>query len=215
MAATSSTGETVKFLLLGSKSITENIKWSVLLLFTELFSFIKHVSENIKSTDEFELIIPGINIKKVMDDPIYHIEQVRHIHVYYDNEDDLKKAKDDIKDEHGKLRFCLTENLPTLIEKLKAGNAINSSGSNYRDTLNDVTGSSKQRILAKRSSPTDHRIPAPKRIASKLKHGLFAKNIEQIELRYICPSCRFLLRDPHQLECGHRICQYCIKNENE
>lgn len=32
--------------------------------------------------------------------------------------------------------------------------------------------------------------------------------------RYLCPNCTFILREPIQLTCGHRLCRSCI-NQNQ
>jgi hypothetical protein len=206
--------DSTKFLLLGSKSITESIKWPVIMLFTQLIEFIKCVSENIQSTDTFVLIVPGGIIKEVLNDPIYKFKQVRHIYVYYDNDNDLKRDKDHIKDELGKFRFCHERKLATLIEKLKADNAVDSSEPNYHETANNFLSSLGQYVTVKRSRASSRHSPEPKRFTSTTKHGITVKNIEQIDSHYICSTCKSLFRDPYQLECGHRICQCCIKNEN-
>jgi hypothetical protein len=201
--------------VLGSKSIVEDIKWSAFMLFVQLSELIKYVSENIKSTDIFVLIVPAHTIKELLSDPIYHFDQVRLIYVCYDNDNDLEQDKIRIQDEHGKLRFFHERDLQAQIEKLKVANAISSSRSDYRPTVNDVASSWEQRISAKRSNDADRHSPSPKRFAPTSKQGFSVKHIEQIDSKYICSSCKFVFRNPYQLECEHRICQSCIKNDNE
>jgi hypothetical protein len=41
--------------------------------------------------------------------------------------------------------------------------------------------------------------------------GFDAKNKNTINTSYICAACSFILREPFQLECGHRQCQSCIE----
>ncbi|CAF4363838.1 unnamed protein product, partial [Didymodactylos carnosus] len=46
--------------------------------------------------------------------------------------------------------------------------------------------------------------------------GYDAANKDQFERKFICPQCELLLRDPVQLtNCGHRICQSCIRPQSE
>jgi len=213
--ATSSGMDTVKVLVLGSKFITKNMKWSVIMLFIKLVELIEYVSKNIKSVDTFVLVVPGSIIKELRRDPIFTIEQVRHVHIYYANDDDLERDKNQIEDEHGKLRFWHERNLETLLEKLEVDYAINTSSSNCRETVNDVASSWEQRISAKRLNDAGCHSPEPKRFASTSKQGFPVKHIKKIDSQYICAMCEFLFRNPYQLECGHRICQSCIKNETE
>jgi hypothetical protein len=213
-AAASPTMDSTKVLLLRSKSVTENIKWSVTMLFVQIFEMIKYVSENITSTDTFVLIVPGGIIEELFSDSIYRFEQVRSIYVYYDNNNDLERDKIRLQHEHGKLRFLHERNLKALIETFKVNNVTSSSRSNYQPTINNVASLWEQSLSVKRSNPAGRHSPEPKRFASPSKHGFPVKSIEQIHSHYICSSCKFLFRDPHQLECGHRICQTCIKIEN-
>ncbi|CAF3788483.1 unnamed protein product [Rotaria sordida] len=46
------------------------------------------------------------------------------------------------------------------------------------------------------------------------RNGFFVKNIDDIDPRFICQSCRLVLRKPYQLQCGHRQCQACIDVQN-
>ncbi len=41
--------------------------------------------------------------------------------------------------------------------------------------------------------------------------GFDAKDKNTINTSYICAACSFVLREPFQLECGHRQCQSCIE----
>ncbi|CAF0853293.1 unnamed protein product [Rotaria sordida] len=46
--------------------------------------------------------------------------------------------------------------------------------------------------------------------------GIDAKNKHILDIKYICPVCTLILRDPVQLnECGHRQCQSCFDAEHE
>ena len=41
--------------------------------------------------------------------------------------------------------------------------------------------------------------------------GFDAKNKGALHEKFICVTCKLILRDPIQInECGHRLCQSCI-----
>jgi hypothetical protein len=42
------------------------------------------------------------------------------------------------------------------------------------------------------------------------QHGYNVRNIDNIWCTYRCQFCSFILRQPVQLECGHRLCRSCI-----
>ncbi len=42
--------------------------------------------------------------------------------------------------------------------------------------------------------------------------GFDAKNKNEINLLYICRICTLILREPFQLNCGHRQCKTCIES---
>jgi hypothetical protein len=42
--------------------------------------------------------------------------------------------------------------------------------------------------------------------------GFDAKNKDEINPLYICRSCTLILREPFQLNCGHRQCKTCIES---
>ncbi len=42
--------------------------------------------------------------------------------------------------------------------------------------------------------------------------GFDAKNKDSINSVYLCTSCSLILREPVQLNCGHRRCKACAQN---
>lgn len=45
--------------------------------------------------------------------------------------------------------------------------------------------------------------------------GYPVKNKDQLDRKYICQVCDYVLRTPFQLNCGDRICQTCIEHLNK
>jgi hypothetical protein len=207
--------DSVEVLFMGSKSIIGEISGLPIILFTQILDLIKYLAGNINSVDRFVLIVPSDCIDQLRNDPIYIFRQTRKIYIYYDNDSDLNRDKARIQNEHEKLVFCYKRNLSALVQKFKTDTANSIPGSNSQATVYDVALSYNQRLLAKRSNRAAHQSTTPKRVASSSKHGFPVTKIEQVYSRHICPSCNVLFRDPHQLECGHRICKSCIKVDNK
>jgi hypothetical protein len=176
---------------------------------------VDYVSKNIKTTDTFILFVSDDVIKDLINDPIYNFPQVKVIHVYYNNYSYVKSGNNVTGDVLKKLRFFHERHLQTKIGNIMVDDIPSSSTSMNRTKTNDVVSSHEQRISAKRSKPSSYYPSEPKRLAITSKHRFLVKNIEQMESCYMCPSCESVLREPHQLNCGHRICQSCIKIENE
>ena len=208
------TMDPVKLLFIGSETMRKDMGWEVGTFFGSLSSLIRYVEENISRSNNFILIIPNDILGMLVAEPIYAFNQVRRIYVYYDNNIDLKRDKAHYGNASGKLQFYDKRRLGPLIEKLKNDAAINSPGLYTTITL-DIASAVEQRILEKRENRTSYDSSKPKRFTSKTRRGYNVKNIEQIHPRYICSNCKFLFREPHQLECGCRICKCCINHENE
>ena len=191
------------------KFSSEDAKWSFTILFMQLSALIKYVSENIKTTDTFLLIVPADVLMELLNDPIYHFPQIQRIYVIRNNNDDLKQNQSQLQKKYKKLRFWKEEKLDKLMQKIILDNAINSSISIDRPTIDNVVSSWEQNISAKTPNITSHSSSESQRFTSTSEKGFSVRNIEQIDLRYICPICKLLLCDPYQLGCGHRVCQPC------
>jgi hypothetical protein len=197
----------------GSVSLIEEIKGLSIILFAQILQLLSHVTEHSHSVDRFVIIVPSFCLDQLLNDAIYLFDQARQVYVYYDSDNDLRQDEDRLQTKHNKLRFCYKRNLSGLLQSLKVETASSASESNYQATVCDAMQSNNQRLLAKRSTPAAHRSTS-KRFASSFKYGFSVKNIDQVDTCYICQLCQLLFRDPHQLECGDRICKSCIKTEN-
>jgi len=213
--ATKTSPGSTELLFLGSESSTENINFSATRSFTRLSAMVNYVTENIKTTDTFMLFVSDGVIKDLVNDPIYSFPQVKGIYVYCDNYTDVKSGNNVSEDVLKKLRFFHKRHLQTKIQNIIFDDTSSSSTSINRTKTNDVVSSHEQRISAKRSKPSSYYPSEPKRLAITSKHRFLVNNIEQIKSCYMCPSCQLVLREPYQLNCGHRICQSCIKIENK
>jgi hypothetical protein len=215
MATACTNNNSTKVLWHRSKSSSEDAKWSFAVLFMQLSALIKYVSENIKIIDRFLLIIPAGALMELLKDPTYHFPQIPRIYVLHNNNDNLKRNQAQLQKKYKKLRFWNEEKIDKLMQQIILDNAINSSNSIDRSTIDNVVSSWEQNISAKTPNITSHLSSESQRFTATPGQGLSVRNIEQIDSRYKCPICKLLLCEPCQLGCGHRICQPCIKMENE
>jgi len=213
-SATSTSKETTEVLLLWPKSITENIRFPFTLMFINLIGLIQHVSKKITTSEKFILVVPGDHLEDFLNNSIYAFPQIRFVYVYYNHSDELKQHKDRFEQQYQKLRFYHEDELPIQLDKTKIDNIID--GSNPIDTLSikSFAATIAQRVSTKLSRTSPRRSPAASRLASTPINGSSGENIEQIQSKYMCPSCQIIFREPFQLVCGHRICRSCIDVEH-
>jgi hypothetical protein len=183
-------------------------------MFMNLIDLIQHVSKKITTTEKFILVVPGDDLEDFLNSSIYAFPQIRFVYVYYNHSHELKQHKDRFEKQYPKLRFYHEDELPIQLDKTKIDNIID--GSNPIDTLEikSLAGTIAQRVSTKRSRTGLRRSPASSRLISTPIHGSSGENIEQIQSKYMCPSCKLVFREPFQLVCGHRICQPCINVEH-
>jgi len=204
-----------KILLVWRKPISETKAFSVTGSFKDLLALNQYVCQTITTTDIFLLIIPHIDLEDLLNDPVYKFSQVKVIYVYYDNNESFEPDQAYYENRYTKLRFCYERDLAKELDKPKIDNAVHRSGTIDRTAINSFASSVTQRVSAKRPSTTGRHSTAQKVCSSVSLHGFSVKNIEQIDQRFICPICKLIFREPHQLVCGHRTCQSCINVENE
>jgi hypothetical protein len=213
-SATTTSKEKTEVLLLWPESIAENIRFSFTLMFMHLIDLIQHVSKKITTTEKFILVVPGDHLEDFIHNSIYGFPQVRFVYLYYNHTNELKQHKDCFEKQYPKLRFYHKDELPIQLDITKIDNIID--GSNPIDTLSikSFAASIAQRVSTKLYKTSLRRSPASSRLASTPIHGSSGENIEQIQSKYMCPSCKIVLREPCQLLCGHRICRSCINVEH-
>jgi hypothetical protein len=205
-----------KILLLWPESNTKNIPFPVTKLFRHLLPLNQYVCKNIIVTDIYLLIIPHADLNDLLNDPVSKFPQVQVIYVYYENNKSYEQDQINYQNRCSKLRFCHERDLPKELDKPKIDNAVDPSRPIDRAAINSFASSVTQRLSAKRPSIADRHFPAETSSNSVLLlHGFSVKNIEQIDSRFICATCKLIFREPYQLACGHRTCQTCIHLDNE
>jgi hypothetical protein len=205
-AMTATTKDKTEVLLLWPKSIAEKIQFAFTFMFFNLIGLSQYVSEKIKTSDKFIIVAPSDHLEDLLNDPVYKFPQVQFVYVSYKNNKELKQHEDRFKNGYPKLRFYHEDDLPARLDKFAVDNAIQESNAAQ---INDLASEIAQRVSAKRPRSTRRRSPV-----STQKHGFSVQNIEQIDPKYICPSCKLIFREPVQLDNGDRICQSCINVEN-
>ncbi|CAF4072759.1 unnamed protein product, partial [Rotaria sp. Silwood2] len=173
-----------------------------------------YVWDHIKDTNTFHLHVSVQYLNELLEKFVHQIEQVRRIYVYYDTREALQSDQNRIpsgSEESEKLEFCLERDLEKQLQNAEIGRAVDSSQSIDRSTIYNITTSTIGRLSAKRKNNFDYHSSMPKRVAFTVQDDSFMKNINS---RFICPSCKLFFQEPYQLECGYRLCESCIHNQN-
>jgi hypothetical protein len=207
MATCSSGIDITKVLLLWPMPIADRVAVLFTMVFVNLPQMIKYISEDITKTDTFHLIIPLDCLEDLMNDPVYKFPQVRRIDIYYDETDDLAEIQHRFNLKCGRLQFGSVHDLPRRLESIEFDNALVSSDQIDRNTIYAIISSIKDRITAKRSITSVRRL---KEFTPNFIHGFPAKNINEMDPCFICPSCKLIFQQPYQLECRHRKCKVCV-----
>ena len=183
------------------------------MIFVTLSELIEYISKDIIKRDTFHLIIPLNCFEELHNDPIYKFPQVRRIDVCYDDIGDLSRIPRDFNLECGKIRFCSVYDLLRRLESVAVDEALVPSDPIDRNTINGIISSISDRIFAKRWSTLIRRCHVLNQIGSTIVYGVPLKNINEIDSRFICSSCKLCFKQLNQLECGHRKCVVCLNIE--
>ncbi|CAF0746459.1 unnamed protein product [Adineta steineri] len=213
MATANTSVDVKKILLFWPKSIRNNDQHSPFISFDKCSELINYVCQNLGQTDTFDLHIPGENLKEILEDPISKSNQIR-ICAYYDNNDTLERDQNRFQFKHNKLQFYLERDLEKQLQNTETSIAVSSSRSIDREAINNITMSAMERLQSKRSNSSHCDPLVPKKIHSTAQSDSRMKNMEEIDSRFICASCKLVLCEPYQLTCGHRLCKSCIHTHN-
>ncbi|CAF0872382.1 unnamed protein product [Adineta steineri] len=213
MATENNRGDVKKFLLFWPKSIRSNDQHSPIISFVTDSDLIDYVYENFSRTDTFDLHIPGEYLERILEDPLGKSDQIR-IHAYYDNIRSLKYDQNRFQFKHNKLQFYLERDLEKQLQNIKIRIALSSPRSIDRQAINDTTMSVMERLQSKRSNSFYSDSLVPKKIHLTAESDSGMKNMEEIDPRFICGSCKLVLCEPYQLTCGHRLCKSCAYTHN-
>jgi hypothetical protein len=204
-----------QILLLYRKRIPQSIPFPIDKLFQQLLPLNQYVCKNLTITDVYLLIIPRGDLADLLNDPVFYFPQVKLVYVYYENNESFERDQVQFQGLHPKLRFCHERDLPKELDKPVIDNAVDPSRPIDRVAINYFASSVTQRLSTKRPATIGRRPSIQGSSTSTALRGFIVKNMESIDARFKCPNCELILREPYQLYCGHRICQACIKIENE
>jgi hypothetical protein len=202
-------------LVLLTNPICENEFGRFIKVFSNLNDLDEYVCAHIKDANNFHLHISALYLEELMEKCLHKIKEVQHIYVYHATDDTLQSDK--IRFSSGsenseKLEFHLERDLQKQLENAETGGAVDPLRPVDRTTIGNIATLKIERLHAKRTNSTDCHSPEPKRFASTVQNDFFMNNIG---LRFICPSCKVLFQEPYQLEYGHRLCKSCVNIENK
>jgi hypothetical protein len=155
-------------------------------------------------------------LEGVLKEPKSIFLQLFHYDVYYDNDKDRKRDQNRYQNIYKKLHFHLVHNPTNPLES----NTIDNTNALLSIDQPPPTTCSLD-FINENYTPTDqlialnHSSAAPELSITSSEHGFVIKNIDEIDQRFICQSCKLVFREPYQLVCGHRKCQSCINVQNK
>jgi len=166
----------------------------------------KYVYENIKRFDSISIYASHGDIDELVASDILNLEQVKRVICCCDSLDDMRLAAGLCHDVSNKFDFCLKTEVENRIQKTLDSDVLNSSRSLHHNYLLTTIGDKKQQMQMKEQNLTANK----SFISSRWMVGFDARNKDVINSMYFCRICFLILRDPVQLDCGHRQCKSCV-----
>lgn len=199
-----------KSLLVWPIPIKNRVKASLTMTFINTLEMVKYACRVLTKTDTFHLLIHLDCFEDLRGDPVYQFPQVAQIHVICDNINDMKWAKRRFPYEYGKVKFCTIYDLLGILVEIGLDNTCTISGSTRESIIPDVLSLIEARIGTKQLIISLRRSQVRKQFASTLIYGYPMRNIFNIDLHFICQSCKLVYQKVYQLECGHHQCEICV-----
>ena len=163
--------------------------------FLELDELDSYITHNDQQFDILYIYIPGRYICQLNQYCFHSFAQVKRITFFFDSIDEMEQAKQEFGGTSRNFLFCL---------KTEVANRIQNNQVSVHSTwkLPDDQKSLRSDIEARR------------RRVHKKQHDLNfvrfnEKNFGEIDSQYLCLYCSHIIRDPVQLNCGHRVCKSC------
>jgi hypothetical protein len=200
-----------KFLLVWPMLIPDEVRTLFSMVFMDLSQLIQYVSRDITKTDAFDLVIPVNCFEELLNDPVYRFPQVKYIDVFCDSIGDLNRIKHRFQSKRENVHFCTIYDLLKPLIKAELDKALVLSRPIDRSTINVILSLIEDHLHAKQSAIFTRLSPVLKQYDSPSLHGLPAKNINDFDPCFICPSCKLVYQQPYKLECGHHQCEVCAK----
>ena len=160
---------------------------------------LNHVSQNLQ-IDIFDIYVSGQYIDQISQCLSWQLAQVKRVTFFFDSIDEMERAKEKFGQISSKFLFCLKSEVVNRIQNNHLLNSISNYVECEKSLKSDIEA--RKRRLQRKQQNLE-------------VHGFDVKNINSIDSRYRCAACSYLLRNPVQLYCGHRICQSCASEWEE
>jgi hypothetical protein len=172
---------------------------------------LRYVCQVLPKTDTFNLIVPLNCLGDLLKDRVYEFPQIVHIDIICDSIRDLQQIETWFQYGFEKLKFWVIDDLLKLWEEAKLNRTLILTDSIDTNITNAIGSLKKAYISAKHPDIYLRRSHIQKQFASTSLHGFPVENSTNFPSCCICPSCKLVYGQPHQLECGHRLCHICVK----
>lgn len=165
------------------------------------------------STGKFRLHFFHKSVGSILKDYDCCFLRILHIHIHYDNEDDLERDRDQYQKIYTRLQFHLGAHSDLVSESVMPDDNLS--------IIEPLISSSRPTIyiedeIRPKRLKTIKRNPAgPERPVSNNESNVTISSINDVDRRFICPLCQCVFREPCQLSCGHHVCRSCLQSATE
>ena len=181
----------------------------VLMNTIDLINFITKVPMKKK---KFHLVTHSDCLNDLKEKSVYKYSQVTVINVICNTVREVKWAeRGHSGSEYEKLQFCTIYDLLRSLERAEVDEALGSSNSIDRHTIDIIISEVEARIIAKRSDILTRHSHVVKNCATTKLHGFPVDNISDFAS---CSSCKLVHEKVFLLHCGHQHCQICMNIKN-
>ncbi|CAF3484521.1 unnamed protein product [Rotaria sp. Silwood2] len=199
-----------KTLIMAENGVFDGLINSNLQMFPKVEELIDYGFKFYKDCDSFDLYIPGQHIDQFLSSNLWQLMQVKRVTFYFDSANNILKVQQNLSQISSKFIFCLKAEVENRIRNNFDSGVLNSSKPLDSSCLSSMLENRKRQVQMKQKNLGLHEFS----ISSQPCVGFNAGNINSIKQIYQCRSCSYILRDPVQLPCGHRLCKTCVENYN-
>jgi len=189
----------------GVYNYSENSK---IQMFFEAKELIDYIDQNYKYFDSFVVFIHGRHMDLLLQSDIWQYTQVKRITLYFDSMDSLRPAKQIFSETSSKFMFCLKTEVANRIQNIHDSDDLNSP-----HPLEETAWKANCQERRSQATKKQEKVAAELSfMVPKNRGGFNTRNLSTIPASCRCETCRYILRDPAQLSCGHRLCESCVEN---
>lgn len=195
-------------------SVPDPLKSPAIKSFGDLRFLIQHITNSDEQVEHFDIFLPSCMVVEFVNDPVYRFKRVRVIYVYGDA-NSLGDVKSAVIDYEKKLQWVNEQQLQSKALWAVHRYAVAPDIQATHTLLTSITERIRQSSSSKRPSSTQADPTAKRRRAAEEQTDSTVESRYISKSRFLCTACASLITEPHQLECGDRICGGCVRHTDE